>query len=141
MRASPLLAPSHGRQVPAAARASTPRRARRGAHRRGGPDTEVALRKHAERFGDVAPGAPLLSTTAPDLARALAGPFPEERTRLERVASRIGRSRWPSEARSVGERAVPAGSRSTGFAPMQRRGVLRARRALSSGPRPVLMTR
>src|SRR5207249_4083191 len=49
---------------------------------------EVALRKHAERFGDVAPGAPLYYNRA-DLARTLAGLSPEERTRLERVAARI----------------------------------------------------
>src|SRR5256886_17553463 len=49
---------------------------------------EVALRKHAERFGDVAPGAPLYHNRA-DLARALAGLSPEERTRLERVAPGI----------------------------------------------------
>ena len=49
---------------------------------------EVALRKHAERFGDMSPGAPLYYNRA-DLARALAGLSPEERSRLERVAARI----------------------------------------------------
>jgi len=49
---------------------------------------EVALRKYAERFGDVSPGAPLYYAR-PDLARVLKGFSADDRTRLERVAARI----------------------------------------------------
>src|SRR5205807_821223 len=49
---------------------------------------EVALRKYAERFGDVSPGAPLYYARA-DLARALKGFSADDRARLERVAARI----------------------------------------------------
>ena len=49
---------------------------------------EVAVRKYAERFGDVSPGAPLYYARA-DLARALKGFSADDRARLERVAARI----------------------------------------------------
>src|SRR5437879_6131940 len=83
---------------------------------------EVALRKHAERFGDVAPGAPLYHNRA-DLARALAGLSPEERTRLERVAARI-------RAFAVAQRGalgpvrvpVPGGIAEHRIAPIERAG-------------------
>ncbi len=54
---------------------------------------EVALRKHAERFGDVLPDAPLYHDR-PEL-----GPMIESGSSASRRGS--GRSRWPSEARSV----------------------------------------
>src|SRR5256886_13017241 len=83
---------------------------------------EVALRKHAERFGDVSPGAPLYHNRA-DLARALAGLSPEERTRLERVAARI-------RAFAVAQRGalgpvrvpVPGGIAEHRIAPIERAG-------------------
>ena len=83
---------------------------------------EVALRKHAERLGDVSPGAPLYHNRA-DLARALAGLSPEERTRLERVAARI-------RAFAVAQRGalgpvrvpVPGGIAEHRIAPIERAG-------------------
>ena len=83
---------------------------------------EVALRKHAERFGDMSPGAPLYHNRA-DLARALAGLSPEERTRLERVAARI-------RAFAVAQRGalgpvrvpVPGGMAEHRIAPIERAG-------------------
>jgi len=83
---------------------------------------EVAVRKHAERFGDVSPGAPLYHNRA-DLARALAGLSPEERTRLERVAARI-------RAFAVAQRGalgpvrvpVPGGIAEHRIAPIERAG-------------------
>ena len=83
---------------------------------------EVALRKHAERFGDMSPGAPLYHNRA-DLARALAGLSPEERTRLERVAARI-------RAFAVAQRGalgpvrvpVPGGIAEHRIAPIERAG-------------------
>jgi len=83
---------------------------------------EVALRKHAERFGDMSPGAPLYYNRA-DLARALAGLSPEERTRLERVAARI-------RAFAVAQRGalgpvrvpVPGGIAEHRIAPIERAG-------------------
>ena len=83
---------------------------------------EVALRKHAERFGDVAPGAPLYHNRA-DLARALAGLSPEERTRLERVASRI-RAFAVAQRGALGPVSVPVpgGVAEHRIAPMQRAG-------------------
>jgi len=83
---------------------------------------EAALRKHAERFGDMSPGAPLYHNRA-DLARALAGLSPEERTRLERVAARI-------RAFAVAQRGalgpvrvpVPGGIAEHRIAPIERAG-------------------
>jgi len=83
---------------------------------------EVALRKHAERFGDMSPGAPLYHNRA-DLARVLAGLSPEERTRLERVAARI-------RAFAVAQRGalgpvrvpVPGGIAEHRIAPIERAG-------------------
>ncbi len=83
---------------------------------------EVALRKHAERFGDMSPGGPLYHNRA-DLARALAGLSPEERTRLERVAARI-------RAFAVAQRGalgpvrvpVPGGIAEHRIAPIERAG-------------------
>ena len=83
---------------------------------------EVALRKHAERLGDVAPGAPLYYNRA-DLARALAGLSPEERTRLERVAARI-RGFAVAQRGALGPVSVPVpgGIAEHRIAPMQRAG-------------------
>lgn len=50
---------------------------------------EAALQEHAERFGDIRPGAPLWHDRT-DLAEALARLPMDDRTRLERVAERIG---------------------------------------------------
>src|SRR5439155_1372203 len=83
---------------------------------------EVALRKHAERFGDVARGAPLYYNRA-DLARTLAGLSPEERTRLERVAARI-RAFAVAQRGALGPVSVPVpgGVAEHRIAPMQRAG-------------------
>ena len=83
---------------------------------------EVALRKHAERFGDVSPGAPLYYNRA-DLARTLAGLSPEERTRLERVAARI-RGFAVAQRGALGPVSVPVpgGIAEHRIAPMQRAG-------------------
>ncbi len=51
---------------------------------------EPAVRKHAERLGDVKPGEPLLLDTKV-LAKALAGLPKEDRATLERTAERIQR--------------------------------------------------
>ena len=83
---------------------------------------EVALRKHAERFGDVPRGAPLYYDR-PELARALAALAPEDRARLERVAARI-------RAFAVAQRSalapvnvpVPGGVAEQRIAPMERAG-------------------
>src|SRR2546423_6342892 len=83
---------------------------------------EVALRKHAERFGDVSRGAPLYYNRA-DLARALAGLSPEERTRLERVAGRI-RGFAVAQRGALGPVSVPVpgGIAEHRITPMQRAG-------------------
>ena len=83
---------------------------------------EVALRKHAERFGDVSPGAPLYYNRA-DLARTLAGLSPEERTRLERVAARI-RGFAVAQRGALGPVSVPVpgGIAEHRITPMQRAG-------------------
>jgi len=83
---------------------------------------EVALRKHAERFGDVLPGAPLYHDR-PELARALTGLSTDDRVRLERVAARI-------RAFAVAQRGalgpvrvpVPGGVAEHRIAPMERAG-------------------
>jgi len=83
---------------------------------------EVALRKHAERFGDVPRGAPLYYDR-PELARALAGLAPADRVRLERVAARI-------RAFAVAQRSalgpvrvpVPGGIAEHHIAPVERAG-------------------
>jgi len=83
---------------------------------------EVALRKHAERFGDVLPGAPLYHDRS-DLAQARAGLAPDDRARLERVAARI-------RAFAVAQRSalgpvrvpVPGGVAEHRIAPIERAG-------------------
>ena len=83
---------------------------------------EVALRKYAERFGDVSPGAPLYYAR-PDLARVLKGFSADDRARLERVAARI-------RAFAVAQRGalgpvrvpVPGGVAEHHIAPVERAG-------------------
>ena len=83
---------------------------------------EVALRKHAERFGDVLPGAPLYHDRS-DLALARAGLAADDRARLERVAARI-------RAFAVAQRSalgpvrvpVPGGVAEHRIAPIERAG-------------------
>jgi phosphoribosyl-ATP pyrophosphohydrolase/phosphoribosyl-AMP cyclohydrolase/histidinol dehydrogenase len=83
---------------------------------------EAALRKHAERFGDVSSGAPLYYAR-PELARALTRLSADDRIRLERVAARI-------RAFAVAQRGalgpvrvpVPGGVAEHRIAPMERAG-------------------
>ena len=83
---------------------------------------EAALRKHAERFGDVSSGAPLYYAR-PELARALTRVSADDRIRLERVAARI-------RAFAVAQRGalgpvrvpVPGGVAEHRIAPMERAG-------------------
>jgi phosphoribosyl-ATP pyrophosphohydrolase/phosphoribosyl-AMP cyclohydrolase/histidinol dehydrogenase len=83
---------------------------------------EVALREHAERFGDVPRGAPLYYDR-PELARALAGLAPEDRARLERVAARI-RAFAVAQRSALGPVSVPVpgGVAEHRIAPMERAG-------------------
>jgi len=83
---------------------------------------EVALRKHAKRFGDVLPGAPLYHER-PQLARALAGLSTDDRVRLERVASRI-RAFAVAQRGALGSVRVPVpgGSAEHRIAPVERAG-------------------
>ncbi len=83
---------------------------------------EPALRAYAERFGDVAPGAPLWHGPAA-LARALASLPGADRERLERVAERI---RSFAEAQRCALAAVtvplPGGAAGQWIAPLERAG-------------------
>jgi len=83
---------------------------------------EVALRKHAKRFGDVLPGAPLYHER-PQLARALAGLSTDDRVRLERVASRI-RAFAVAQRGALGSVRVPVpgGIAEHRIAPVERAG-------------------
>jgi phosphoribosyl-ATP pyrophosphohydrolase/phosphoribosyl-AMP cyclohydrolase/histidinol dehydrogenase len=83
---------------------------------------EVALRKHAERFGDVLPDAPLYHDR-PELARALTGLSTDDRVRLERVAARI-RAFAVAQRGALGPVSVPVpgGVAEHRIAPMQRAG-------------------
>ena len=83
---------------------------------------EVALRKHAERFGDVLPGAPLYHDR-PELARALTGLSTDDRVRLERVASRI-RAFAVAQRGALGSVRVPVpgGIAEHRIAPVERAG-------------------
>jgi histidinol dehydrogenase len=83
---------------------------------------EVAVREHAERFGDVPPGAPLYYDR-PELARTLGALAPEDRARLERVAARI-RGFAVAQRSALGPVAVPVpgGSAEHRIAPMERAG-------------------
>ncbi len=83
---------------------------------------ETALRAYAERFGDVAPGAPLWHERAA-LARALASLPAADRERLERIAERI---RVFAEAQRCALTAVtvplPGGAAGQWIVPMERAG-------------------
>lgn len=83
---------------------------------------EAALRAHAERFGDVAAGAPLWHERAA-LTRALARLPADDRERLERVAERI---RVFAEAQRCALAAVtvplPGGAAGQWISPVERAG-------------------
>ena len=83
---------------------------------------EVALREHAERFGDLPRDAPLYYDR-PELARALAALAPEHRARLERVAARIA-AFAEAQRRALGPVSVPVpgGVAEHCIAPMERAG-------------------
>jgi len=83
---------------------------------------EAALREYAERFGDVAAGAPLFLDRAV-LDRALADLPAEDRARLERVAGRI-RAFAVAQKRALGAVtvAVPGGAAGHWIAPLERAG-------------------
>jgi phosphoribosyl-ATP pyrophosphohydrolase/phosphoribosyl-AMP cyclohydrolase/histidinol dehydrogenase len=66
---------------------------------------EPALREHAERFGEIRPGEPLV-IERPALRRALGELDPADRERLERVAGRI-RAFADAQRRSVVDVTVP----------------------------------
>lgn len=83
---------------------------------------EAAVREHAQRFGDLGPGEPLV-IERPGLERALGGLDPADRGRLERVAGRI-RAFAQAQRRSFLDVTVPVPG---GFAghrviPLQRAG-------------------
>lgn len=83
---------------------------------------EAALRQHAERLGDVVPGAPLYHDR-PELARALAALPPGDRDRLERVADRIA-AFAEAQRRALGPVSVPVpgGVAEHHIAPLERAG-------------------
>jgi phosphoribosyl-ATP pyrophosphohydrolase/phosphoribosyl-AMP cyclohydrolase/histidinol dehydrogenase len=83
---------------------------------------EAALRKHAERFGDVSSGAPLYYAR-PELARALTRLSADDRIRLERVAARI-RAFAVAQRGALGavKVPVPGGVAEHRIAPMERAG-------------------
>jgi histidinol dehydrogenase len=83
---------------------------------------EAALREYAERFGDLAPGAPLVLDRA-TLQRSLANLAPEDRGRLERAAERIAVfARAQRDALAPVCVAVPGGSAGHWVAPHERAG-------------------
>lgn len=83
---------------------------------------EVALREHAERLGDRAPGEPLVIPRE-DLGAALAALTDDERRRLERIAGRIGAF---AEGQRLALRPfsmpVPGGTAGHLIAPVERAG-------------------
>jgi phosphoribosyl-ATP pyrophosphohydrolase/phosphoribosyl-AMP cyclohydrolase/histidinol dehydrogenase len=83
---------------------------------------ETALREHAERLGDVMPGAPLYHDRG-ELARALTRLSADERARLERVATRIA-AFAEAQRRALGPVSVPVpgGVAEHDIAPMERAG-------------------
>jgi phosphoribosyl-ATP pyrophosphohydrolase/phosphoribosyl-AMP cyclohydrolase/histidinol dehydrogenase len=82
----------------------------------------VALREHAERLGDLAPGAPLIRPREA-LASALAALEPGDRERLERIAERI-RAFARGQRASLGmfEMTIPGGRAGHFIAPVERTG-------------------
>lgn len=83
---------------------------------------ETAVREHAERLGDLVPGAPLVIPRE-QMARSLEGLPREDRGRLERVAARIRRFA-EGQRRSLGEftTTVPGGCAGHWIAPVERAG-------------------
>jgi phosphoribosyl-ATP pyrophosphohydrolase/phosphoribosyl-AMP cyclohydrolase/histidinol dehydrogenase len=82
----------------------------------------VALREHAERLGDLAPGAPLILPREA-LASALAALEPGDRERLERVAHRIRTfARGQRATLGMFETAIPGGRAGHCIAPVERAG-------------------
>jgi phosphoribosyl-ATP pyrophosphohydrolase/phosphoribosyl-AMP cyclohydrolase/histidinol dehydrogenase len=83
---------------------------------------EPALREHAERFGDVERGAPLVVSRA-GLAAALAALTPIERERLTRIAARI-RVFAEGQRAALGafSLAIPGGRAGHDIAPVERAG-------------------
>ena len=83
---------------------------------------EAALREHAERFGDLAPGAPLVFARA-ELEAAAAGLAPEDLALLERTAARI-RAFAEAQRAALGPIAVPVPGGRAGHtvAPVERAG-------------------
>jgi phosphoribosyl-ATP pyrophosphohydrolase/phosphoribosyl-AMP cyclohydrolase/histidinol dehydrogenase len=83
---------------------------------------EAALREHAERLGDIDPGAPLI-VTREHLARAAEQLDPSERKRLERVGDRIRTfAQAQRDAVREVEVAVPGGRAGHWIAPVERAG-------------------
>ncbi len=83
---------------------------------------EPALRRHAERLGDLEPGGPLL-VSADACRAAFEGLDPEVRGTLERTADRIRRFAEAQRAGLVdGEAPVPGGAAGWTWAPVQRAG-------------------
>lgn len=82
----------------------------------------VALREHAERLGDVAPGAPLILPRAA-LTSALAALEPGDRRRLERIADRIRAfAREQRAALRPCDMMIPGGRAGHLIAPVERAG-------------------
>jgi histidinol dehydrogenase len=83
---------------------------------------ESALREHAERLGDVRAGGPLFLDRA-ELARALDGLAAGDRTRLERVATRILTfAEAQKRALNAVTVTVPGGAAGHWIAPVERAG-------------------
>lgn len=83
---------------------------------------EPALREYATAFGEIAPGAPLHLDRAAMLG-ALDGLPPQDRARLERVASRIGAfAEQQRGALAEVSAAIPGGAAGHRLAPIERVG-------------------
>ena len=83
---------------------------------------EVALREHAERLGDVAPGASLV-VPREALASALGAMKRDDRCRLERIADRIRRfAHGQRAAFAAFATSVPGGGAGHLIAPVERAG-------------------
>lgn len=82
----------------------------------------VALREHAERLGDLAPGAPLILPREA-LGSALAALEPGARERLERIAQRIrGFARGQRATLGMFETTIPGGRAGHVIVPVERAG-------------------
>ncbi|MFN8583224.1 MAG: histidinol dehydrogenase [Gemmatimonadaceae bacterium] len=82
----------------------------------------IALRHHAERLGDVTPGAPLVLPREA-LNAALAAMKPNDRTRLERIAARIRAfARGQRSALGQFDMTIPGGRAGHVIAPVERAG-------------------